>query len=109
MQSQRGRPLGTYEKHNCYYRLGVQNPLKKPLPGARNRPLGPRNEVPEPSRTIPGLATIRQNNKNESKRQARWGEDFGIAHGEQRARLVPKLNLTPPRAAVTSHFVRTGF
>jgi hypothetical protein len=39
---------------------GVQNPLKTPLLGARNRPLRPRNEVPEPSRTIPGSAKIRQ-------------------------------------------------
>ncbi len=32
---------------------GLKTPQKL-LPGARNRPLGPRNEVPEPSRTIPG-------------------------------------------------------
>ncbi len=32
-------------------------------PRARNRPQGPRNEVPEPSRTIPGSAKIQQANK----------------------------------------------
>ncbi len=36
--------------------FGSPKPPQNPLPGARNRPLGPRNEVPEPSRTIPGSA-----------------------------------------------------
>ncbi len=50
---ERRRPLGTNQ--NIYFLLswGVQNPLKTPSPG-------PRNDVPEPSRTIPGSAKIRQ-------------------------------------------------
>ncbi len=32
--------------------FGPPQSPQKPLPGARNRPLGPRNEVPEPSRKI---------------------------------------------------------
>ncbi len=43
--------------------MGGPTSPQKPLPGARSRPLGPRNEVPEPSRTIPGSANIRQTNK----------------------------------------------
>ncbi len=36
------------------YDLGESKIPSKPLPGARDRPRGPRNEVPEPARTIPG-------------------------------------------------------
>ena len=43
--------------------LGGPTSPQQPLPGARNRPLGPRNEVPAPSRTIPGSANLRQKNK----------------------------------------------
>ncbi len=59
--------------------LGGPKSPQKPLPGARNRPLGPRSEGPEPSRMIPGSAKLRQEMKNESKRQVR--HIFGDQHG----------------------------
>ncbi len=49
-------------KYICYYFGGPTSPQKR-LPGTRNRPLGPSNEVPEPSRTSPESAKIRKNEK----------------------------------------------
>ncbi len=59
----RRRPLGTNKNILVLLFLGGPESPQKPLPGTRNRPLGPRNEVPEPSRRIPGSAKIRQTNK----------------------------------------------
>ena len=53
------RQFGHLYKYTFVIIFGGPKSPQKPLPGARNRPLGPRNEVPEPSRTIPGSAYVK--------------------------------------------------
>ncbi len=55
--------MGT--KRNIQFLIILEDPKspQKSLPGARNQPRGLRNEVPEPSRTIPGSANIRHKKK----------------------------------------------